>query len=92
MLVKPGEDMANDRDKLVWADVQEAAKLAFNVWVGRPELLWAQRAWELLSKAGLTQFSTELALRSRHKIRSIMRGVSRLLFRCLGRKRWIRIF
>ncbi|PYP82906.1 MAG: hypothetical protein DMF61_24900 [Blastocatellia bacterium AA13] len=83
--MKPGEGMVTDGGRLVWADVEEAAQLAFKVWASRPELRWAKEAWELLGKAGMTQFSTELR-RYEVAIRFLVLCdyLSRLLLRCMG--------
>lgn len=45
---------------LTWNDVADAADLAFNIWVGQPELRWAKQAWELIIKAGLATYTNEL--------------------------------
>src|SRR5260221_730439 len=44
---------------LPWDDVQEAADLAFSVWVGQPELSWAKQAWQALTEAKLTRYCNE---------------------------------
>jgi hypothetical protein len=45
--------------RLEWSEVETAAKAAFNVWVGAPELAWAEQAWRILEAQGLTDYSEE---------------------------------
>jgi hypothetical protein len=45
------------KDHLRWEDVKSLARSSFNIWVDQPELQWAERAWAVLSKAGLTEHS-----------------------------------
>jgi hypothetical protein len=42
-----------------WDEVEGAAELAFNVWVGQPELGWAKQAWQVLTQTKLTNYSNE---------------------------------
>jgi hypothetical protein len=49
-----------DRQLLEWADVEAAATLALDIWVGQPELRWAREAWQHLSNADLAQYDNEL--------------------------------
>jgi hypothetical protein len=49
-----------DLTRVNWDDVQPAAALAFHIWVGQPELAWAQRAWHALTEAKLTTYRNEL--------------------------------
>lgn len=44
---------------VAWEDVAESADLAFSVFLGNPELKWAKKAWDILSKSGLTSYATE---------------------------------
>lgn len=45
--------------RLEWSDVEVAAKAAFNVWVGTPELVWAKQAWRILETHSLADYSEE---------------------------------
>ena len=45
---------------LSWEDVEEAANLAFDVWLHRRERVWAKQTWEAFSQAGLTRYANEL--------------------------------
>lgn len=45
---------------MTWEDLEQIAKVAFDVWVGQPELNWAKEAWARLSKKGLTHYTDEL--------------------------------
>jgi len=45
--------------RIEWPNVEAAAKAAFNVWVGAPELAWAEQAWRILETQGLTDYSDE---------------------------------
>jgi hypothetical protein len=45
---------------MAWEDVAKAAGDIFNVWDGKPELQWAELAWQKLQEAGLTGFCGEL--------------------------------
>ena len=47
-------------EKLRWADVFPAAEVAFNIWVGHPEIEWAKTAWRHIMKAGLANYTNEL--------------------------------
>ena len=49
-----------DADDPSWEEIEPAARLAFNVWVGQPELAWAKAAWTVLGEAGLTDYDTEI--------------------------------
>jgi hypothetical protein len=44
--------------RLSWDEVRPAAEEAFAIWVGHPEIAWAQHAWQILGAAGLTAYST----------------------------------
>lgn len=46
--------------QVAWEEVEAAADVAFKVWVGQPELVWARKAWEVLGDEGLTGYNTEL--------------------------------
>lgn len=51
-----------------WGDVKDAARSMFNIWVGQPELRWAEEVWGHFGAAGLTTASnavdeTEVYLR-----------------------------
>jgi hypothetical protein len=46
--------------KLEWNEVEDAAKSAFNVWWGQPELAWARKAWDILAAKGMTEYEDEL--------------------------------
>ena len=41
---------------LTWDEVKDGAGEVFNVWVLGSELQWAERAWAMLEKAGLTTY------------------------------------
>jgi hypothetical protein len=43
-----------------WDEVKPAASRAFAVWLGHPELSWAEQAWAVLSDAKLTAYATEI--------------------------------
>jgi hypothetical protein len=45
---------------LEWPDIEPAAREAFSIWVGQPELHWARQAWNLIVRAGLASYSGEL--------------------------------
>jgi hypothetical protein len=45
---------------LSWNEVKDAAAQIFNVWVGQPELRFAEEAWAHIVKAGLAEAETEL--------------------------------
>ena len=42
-----------------WEEVEDAAKLAFSVWMGQPELIWAKQQWDTLSRLKLTEYQDE---------------------------------
>lgn len=60
---RPGTASAESR--VTWDDVKETAEAVFNVFVGQPELKWAEKAWEAIGRSGLTGFDSELA---RHRV------------------------
>ena len=41
---------------LTWDEVKDGASEIFNVWVLGSEMQWAERAWAMLEKAGLTTY------------------------------------
>jgi hypothetical protein len=43
-----------------WEEVKPAATLAFAVWMGQPELVWAEKTWSALGDAKLTAYATEV--------------------------------
>lgn len=43
-----------------WDEAKDAANLAFHIWVGQPELMWAEKAWAMLRDAKLTTYANEL--------------------------------
>lgn len=45
--------------RVVWEDVVESADKAFSVFPPQVGLKWARNAWAILSKSGLTSYSTE---------------------------------
>jgi hypothetical protein len=47
---------------LLWSDLEECARVAFDIWVGEPELKWAREAWKRLSQNGFTAYKNELEL------------------------------
>lgn len=49
----------NKGSVLSWADVRPAAEMAFAVWVGQPELKWAEQAWNFIVFYGLAEYSNE---------------------------------
>jgi hypothetical protein len=51
---------AESATKVSWDEVQPAANRAFAVWLGHPELVWAEKAWALLGDAKLTAYATEV--------------------------------
>jgi hypothetical protein len=50
--------MVKKSETLSWDDVLPAAQIAFCIWVGRPELRWAKKAWMHIVKAGLAEYKT----------------------------------
>jgi hypothetical protein len=52
-----GELMPESDDKypLDWESVEAAALLAFDIWVGQPELAWAKKAFSFLPGQGLSR-------------------------------------
>jgi hypothetical protein len=54
------------RHALDWIVVEPAAKLAFDIWMGQPELIWAKKAFDVLVAAGLVEgtdaFSRHIAI------------------------------
>jgi hypothetical protein len=54
------QDLPHHQKQLVgWAEVDESAKLAFSVWMGQPELIWAKRQWDALARFELTTYQDE---------------------------------
>jgi hypothetical protein len=51
----PEVETANELrvNALDWTVVERAAKSAFDIWVGQPELSWAKKAFNVLSRKGL---------------------------------------
>lgn len=47
-------------EKLSWEGVLPAAREAFDIWVGQPELRWAKKAWRHITSAGLANYTNEL--------------------------------
>lgn len=51
---------------LDWSVVERSAKLAFSIWMGQPELIWAKKAFGVLTTAGLIEdtdaFSRQIAV------------------------------
>jgi hypothetical protein len=60
-----GQDASERGNAIDWSMVELAAKLAFDIWMGQPELIWAKKAFEVLVAAGLVEetdaFSRHLA-------------------------------
>jgi hypothetical protein len=51
-----GAQDASERGNAIdWSAVEPAAKLAFDIWMGQPELIWAKKAFEVLVAAGLVE-------------------------------------
>ena len=50
---------------LDWEEIEAPAAKVFNIWVDQPEMCWAQKAWNMLGKAGLTAYDTEF---DRHRV------------------------
>jgi hypothetical protein len=46
--------------KLDWQTIAPAAAFLFKIWVDQPELKWAEKAWAMLAKRGLTTYTNEL--------------------------------
>jgi hypothetical protein len=46
--------------RVVWENVGESADKAFSVFLPQVGLKWARNAWAILSKSGLTSYSTEI--------------------------------
>jgi hypothetical protein len=44
---------------VAWEEVEESAKLAFSVWMGQPELIWAKEQWNTLRRFKLTTYQDE---------------------------------
>src|SRR5580704_15187247 len=51
---------AENATTVSWDEVKPAATYAFAVWLGKPELAWAEKAWAILGEAKLTAYATEL--------------------------------
>jgi hypothetical protein len=45
--------------KVSWDEIKDTASLAFNIWMGQPELAWAKKAWLVLTEAKLTTYKSE---------------------------------
>jgi hypothetical protein len=54
------QDVPDPRPTVDWAEVESVARLAFNIWIAQPELVWAKHAWQVLANAKLTTYQTEL--------------------------------
>jgi hypothetical protein len=51
-----GKEAQNEPERshaLDWNVVEPAAKLAFDIWMGQPELIWARKAFDVLVATGL---------------------------------------
>jgi hypothetical protein len=48
----------SDFENLTWDELQPALDLSHSVWDEDEKRAWAKKAWSLLSKANLTQYST----------------------------------
>jgi len=46
--------------KIEWHNIQESASEIFNIWLGSPELKWAEDAWSKLDLEELTSYENEL--------------------------------
>lgn len=64
-----GEEAQNAPERgyaIDWSVVEPAAKLAFDIWMGQPELIWAKKAFDVLVAAGLVEetdaFSRQIAV------------------------------
>ena len=44
---------------LTWDAFREPAAMIFNIWVGSPELAWAEEAWQIIAAAGLAAYEGE---------------------------------
>ena len=42
-----------------WKDIEDIANQLFHVWDGGGDLTWAKSAWEALSQAGMTSYTSE---------------------------------
>lgn len=51
-----GDAASAPRSALAWGDVKDGAGELFKVWCIGSELAWAERAWGMLEKAGLTTY------------------------------------
>lgn len=73
--------MDNEKQIIAWNDISNSASDIFNIWVDQPEMKWAEKAWDALTKAGLTGCSDEI---ERHKslIRLMTLGVMYAEFCC----------
>jgi hypothetical protein len=61
--VGEAQDLSERGNALDWSEVEPAAKLAFSIWIGQPELIWAKKAFDVLVAARLVE-STDVF--SRH--------------------------
>jgi hypothetical protein len=46
-------------DHLKWEEIEEIAGQLFHIWVDGGDLAWAKSAWQALSQAGMTAYTTE---------------------------------
>ena len=54
------EPGAQAEEKVEWQEIEDAARVVFDVWSGKPELGWARLAWEALDRQRLTHHQDEL--------------------------------
>jgi hypothetical protein len=48
----------NDFEEITWDELQPALNLSYSVWDEEEKRAWARKAWSILSKAKLTQYTT----------------------------------
>ena len=46
--------------QIEWKEFKEVASEVFHIWVGGPELLWAEDSWTRLASEGLTTYENRL--------------------------------
>lgn len=47
-------------DRQEWEDIEKFASELFHVWMGGGDLEWAKTAWEALTQAGMTTYTSEV--------------------------------
>jgi len=45
--------------RVTWAEIEPIAREHFGIWNSRSDLKWAEEAWDVLGRQGLTSYRTE---------------------------------